>query len=867
MKTSLKYVGLRKVEGFALIVSLAMITLAAVITVALLSSASTDRFNSNAYSKRARAEMAAQSGLAAALNALVGADPSDASGIKTIPNDFRFVTAAGDDNKPALIPLSYDATSGKVSLNLAAKRPLYSSSGTSATLTLSTTATPKETRPAGYISITSQDPSGTTQETERYAFYVDEGSSRQNLSVQGGSDRIYARDPNELPIVTATAAPVPFNATQIATLQTNRGLLFTPQTANPVLASNATTPAVDNYSYASAGAVANLTPEGKPRVNLLKLKDYVDTLSTDQTKGNARAALVERLLNPSESGTDWGLDNPKGGKLDGGNLSFLTKLAHYTPTQCRQIVANLLDYLDADIVPTTDDVAAPTYFGVEAKYNPKTGKTKGHPYINFIETGMILNIFPAGQLSSTRVLGALGIVNPWSDTTDPFGVNYSVEFVVEVHGTANGADAGTYFNPTFDDLTGKPIANIPPNSGSIFPANPATLNYRNQKTFNPAVPGPTFSGVKYTVRKCRLKYTSTSGTSYYVQVLDNLQGTSVPGTLSDFDTSKLSGSLKYEFTSQAAKLDLHLNTDPRINFLSNSWTLSKSTNKSPAPPQTNPALNIYQAANSTNADFSGVVPAPAPSDVTWYTSATWSSNFFVKSPPAKDPATKTYAAPTFDTAGEIGYVHTGIPWETLRLYVTGNEANGKERDKELLAYVQSGTFNSADYGSVPTHAGKNDPAAPVPLLGGPLNVNTNKKPTLASLFLGAAEVADSNATANAKSGTDTNASNLTDAVAANAGVTPFVLPTDLLALPAAKTITNGQANDFDREILARRTTNVTGIQSTRFTVYALGEARDKLGANRTTSSAVNLRAEVELQTDSNGRPIPRVLSTAYYLSN
>ncbi|MGZ4983777.1 MAG: hypothetical protein ACXV9Q_06735, partial [Chthoniobacterales bacterium] len=67
------------------------------------------------------------------------------------------------------------------------------------------------------------------------------------------------------------------------------------------------------------------------------------------------------------------------------------------------------------------------------------------------------------------------------------------------------------------------------------------------------------------------------------------------------------------------------------------------------------------------------------------------------------------------------------------------------------------------------------------------------------------------------------------------------------------------------ETLARRTANVVGTHSTRFTVYAMGEARDKAGLADVVSSRVNLRAEVELQTDQNGRPVPHVLSYSYYL--
>src|SRR5438552_14757368 len=147
-------------KSFALIITLIMVVLAAIIVVTLLTNASLDRLSANAVSKRIRAEMAAQSGLAAALNALVGANG---------PTDVRYVTAVGDDGKPVLIPLKYTPATATTALDTTNQRKLYSV-GPAATITLSTTANPKPTRTPGYVPITNS--SG--QEVERYAFYVDE---------------------------------------------------------------------------------------------------------------------------------------------------------------------------------------------------------------------------------------------------------------------------------------------------------------------------------------------------------------------------------------------------------------------------------------------------------------------------------------------------------------------------------------------------------------------------------------------------------------------------------------------------------------------------------------------------------------------
>jgi Tfp pilus assembly protein PilX len=907
--------GFRRSKGFALVITLIMVALAAIIVIALLNGVSSDRVTANSYSKRARAEMAAQSGLAAALNALSGS---------TGPSDFRFITAVGDDPdsthaKPVLIPLTTpDATTATISLNNSAKRFLYSDSTTSATLTLSTSTNAKVTRQAGYVSIADTR----NQETERYAFYIDEAGSRQNLAIQGPVQsptpraRAYARDPNELPIVTATAKASPFNSAQLSALNNQRALLFTPMTVNPVLAdagASAANPSVDGYAYTAASAMTNLTPEGKPRVDLTKLKAYVDGLSVDQTSSNPRAKLVDRLLclaTPQQS-SEWG----------GGDLSVLLKLGRYTQAQSRQIVANLLDYIDSDLIPTTDNIDNPTYFGVEGKANAE-GTVVGHPYINFVGTGLVFNrsTNPSGALNSTRVIVFLGVVNPWSAPTKPWETFYiQPEIQVQIHGTASappgtlGTDAGAYFHSDFTTsdsnnlLTDYPASTIPPNTGYLFPHTVGTGTPGLYANFDDLLgagqqqpPSMTFTSVTFAIKKLRLKYTSTDGRSGYVQVLDGLKAITQPMSQATISMGTTSGGLDYRIgqTGNTTKGDFHLNGDPRLNFVSQPsptpgaiWILAKSSpiptaspsaswppvtgSPSPAPPpQPSPIaiVSVFAVIDSNNSDFPSPTPSPSDTNYSWYTKTNITSDFYVKSPPTGNTVLTPTPSPIpalFDSVGELGFIHTGIPWETLRFYVTGSETHSKQRDKELLAYVQSGTFNSADYGTVPLHAPTHAPTpTPINLISGPINVNTNKRPTLQSLFLGASSKLDSDAAARANgTAADPDAASIADDLGANAATAPFTLPGDFLARSAIRAITNTQTSDFDREILARRTANVLAMQSTRFTVYCLGEARDKLGASVQTTSTVNLRAEVELQSDSTGKPVPKVLSAAYYLTN
>lgn len=862
-------------RGFALVITLIMVVLAAIIAVGLLVSASLDRLTANAFSKRLRAELAAQSGLAAALNAL--------SGTKG-PASFQYITGVGDDGKPVLVPLQYAPATGTATLDLANKRDLYSSVGAStdiATLILSPTATPRPTRAVPFVPITTVV-NGVAQEVERYAFYVDEGGGRQNLAVQGGANRNYSRDPSELPFVSAKAAPAPFSATQINAITTGRQLIFTPMTTNPLLsaASAPMTPPVDDYSFATASAIANLNPEGKPRVDLKKLQAYVDGLSTDQTKSNPRAALVNQLLDPNETGTNWG----------GGNLSIITKLTRYSGNQPKQIVANLLDYLDDDLIPTTDDVDNPTYFGVEGKTDT-SGKVVGHPYINFVGTGLVFNRSAAsgatGGLNSTRVLVVLGLVNPWSTETKDWTTFYiKPEIEITITGTATGGllgpNASSYFHGVFNTTdTGNQMTSyppqlqngkIPPNQGFVFPTLASSgTNYATffdiLGTSGRQPPGMVFDGLGFTITKLRLKYTSTDGKNGYVQLLDNLKNTPQPANPSTVPMGNAGGSLVYKFASGAPdKADFHLNADPRLDFLPGKWLLSKSTDNGANPPTPQTIVDIFSGKDPSNWDFTA--QTPSVTNQLWYTKTDITRHFYVKSPPSDG------SEPKFQCTGELGYLHTGLPWETLRLYVTDAEAATptlKSRDRELLAYVHSGTFASTDYRSATTHVGQAAPATPIPLLSGPLNINTNKRPTLTSLFLGASALLDSDAASRAQSGSDPDmvgSGKFIEAYGASVGSPQFfALPGDFLSSKPARDITNAQTFDYDREALARRSSNLISTQSTRFTVYSLGEARDKVGANVVTTSSVNLRAEVELQTDSSGKPTPKVLSSTFYLTN
>src|ERR1700736_5569517 len=88
--------GLRR-SGFTLVITLIMLVLAAVIVVALLTSASLDRLTATSYDQRYQAELAAQSGLEAAKKAL----STDENGLPITQDDTFTVVRASASPTPS----------------------------------------------------------------------------------------------------------------------------------------------------------------------------------------------------------------------------------------------------------------------------------------------------------------------------------------------------------------------------------------------------------------------------------------------------------------------------------------------------------------------------------------------------------------------------------------------------------------------------------------------------------------------------------------------------------------------------------------------------------------------------------------------
>jgi hypothetical protein len=330
----------------------------------------------------------------------------------------------------------------------------------------------------------------TNNATNRYAFWVDDGSGKQNLSWWGtsGTDRgLLANITNAalvLPSASGTTmAPMPGSALtalngvrnytasptnlfgQLTPFRSVSNSLLTPATFN--LLDTAIQGRANRYFFTLSSPSSAVSPAGRRKLNLAQLARYLNGgLSSAQGAAGVRAQIVDQLLqaNPPQA-ANWG----------GGDLSWLATAGKYSATEQRQIAANLLDYLDDDLIPTTDSVDNPTYFGVEMKAD-SAGRIIGHPFINFVAPAMIFNRSTAGQVNSSRLICSIGMVFPWS-STGVAAAAYQPEINIAVEGAVLngilglGNQAGPYFR-TDDfgaELNSRPITTFTPLTGNNWP--------------------------------------------------------------------------------------------------------------------------------------------------------------------------------------------------------------------------------------------------------------------------------------------------------------------------------------------------------------------------------------------------------------
>ncbi len=264
-------------KAFALVVTLIMIVLAAVVVIGLLASSSADRSTASQYDQRFQAELAAQSGLEAAKQALL-ALPNPSATSQT-QNDSYIVVSVSDTNN---VPYYYIGSANPSSTDPAAYKtpaiqyfPLYSGGTISAPVSISAGLAPVPTPPPTPTSIASQTfssggtpvyypklfaspaphatwqpnirtqwqtvpPTSATSPQYRYTYWIEDLAGYVDANVAGNLDdkstspngvhiRSFGYDPKEIALFTLFGSGLPADdgSTYAKTLVGDHSLLFT----------------------------------------------------------------------------------------------------------------------------------------------------------------------------------------------------------------------------------------------------------------------------------------------------------------------------------------------------------------------------------------------------------------------------------------------------------------------------------------------------------------------------------------------------------------------------------------------------------------------------------------------------------------
>jgi len=394
-------------RGFALVVTLVMVALMAVIAVGVFTSVSVERATAASYNNRYQAELAVQNGLQAAAKTLA-ATPTGTSSI-TGTDTFLVVRADGpadaNGNKAAYYYLSQPSTGSSPTITY---YPLFSSSTDPSTPTSQTTtidltapfapAVPTPVPPANSIASDStsawnapgtqrlpalypwvqpspspsgpsvkwvemRDPQNASGPYTRYAYWAEDLDGYLDASQVGGQPRTTGTSPNEIAMWTVFN-PTPQtdpNTTAATTLINSRPLLFTVPTVQQIAA---TTPDLAGPNLAVRlgidTAEQNLVPLGYGYGSAGAPKTNLNPLS--QLHGNIPARFATPLgaaLPNFQNRTAV----TSGGRGNSGTVNYVNNIA-----------ANIIDYASPQ--------NAPTDFMPNGNQNPPSARGVGaYPFV------------------------------------------------------------------------------------------------------------------------------------------------------------------------------------------------------------------------------------------------------------------------------------------------------------------------------------------------------------------------------------------------------------------------------------------------------------------------------------------------------
>jgi hypothetical protein len=560
----------RSRHGFALVITLIMVALLAIITIGLLTSVSLERATATSYNNHYQAELAVQNGLQAAAKTLA-ATPTGTNSI-TGTDAFLVVRADGapdaNGNKAAYYYLAQPSTGSSPTITY---YPLFSSSTDPSTPTSQTTtidltapfapAVPTPAPPANSTASDStsawnaartqrlpalypwvqpspspsgpsvkwvemhdpQDPAGPYT---RYAYWAEDLDGYLDASQVGGQARSTGTSPKEIAMWTVFN-PTPQtdpNTTAATTLINNRPLLLTVPTVQQIAA---TTPDVAGPNLAVRlgidTAEQNLVPFGYGYGSAGAAKTNLNPLSG--LKGNIPAKFATPLSAalPNFSNRTAATS---GGRGHSGTVNYLNNIA-----------ANIIDYASPQ--------NAPTDFMPNGNQNPPSARGVGaYPFV--VSVYDLNNWVYAYQPSPTStwhvVIEVTNYVQIWNPHNLPLSGALIIHYQNSDQVTVNG---------NLDTLNPPPDATIIFRSTDPDPLNPPDPN-------KPVITSPLTEignvGVAF-----NYQITATNGANQYGPIKPNEYKVivlpapgSVPLDITDYGASGLPAGLTLKRNGQGA---------------------------------------------------------------------------------------------------------------------------------------------------------------------------------------------------------------------------------------------------------------------------------------------------------------------------
>lgn len=853
----------RRESGVALVVTVIVVAMLAVVGVAFMQSASVDRSASRSVSAILRAELAAQAGLsagaaavgAAITNGRVGQSQWNyASGHLGSNPDIEMSSSNTEADSFAFIS-QLDPSSGK-KINTAYLAS--SSSGGSNTLIPIAGGDSEPAYPGQWVYLSHTDRNGNAVTNARYAFWVADDTTKLNPNLVGTAlDRSFSTDASSLRLLMR----------DIASARTPGSLDLIPRARLLGLTSVTTNAALGHWdssaeirrtasNFCSLGTVklavgADLAPEqslendmaletlsaptapnGRPKINLARLKSFIDSLPKSQEAGNLRFQAVLDILDSSKTNShkNWG----------GGDLSFLLNAGvmggKYTETEARQLVANIFDAMDEDFIPICDNAANPNILGTEMRKT--AGGVQGHPSIVYAGTGHYAGLKLASGVSVIRTHLALGFANPWPTKTEPWS-KYTIDMQVD----PSDPQFPTLTSENAEELASTPSsvgAGLPPRSGYLFPCgSPRAPHYSARNDITGEI--KQVNNLTLKINRARLIYKSTEGDFVVAVVPGSPTLQALPSTVPN------GGDGKNRFAWEPNRQSYWMRNDPRLHAKQDSWVIvangagGAATGTIPGPSTAIQYMSSKDQGDGAQG-LSGVIDAGmnSTSMSQWYRSPSATNHFSMD-----ESLGYTGGSTKIASSGFLGYLSVGKPWQTVTFHArNANNPVGQE-DWKILDYVYSGEEIPAGRGVL--HAdmrpgktyGPDGERAGWPgalSLDGSINANSLNWNTWRAIFEGVPSIKNASITSlNILQSLKPPLDNKFD----------FLRSIDF---------SEGATTDFERERVLRYIADVVVSSSRSFTVYAVGESiRAPSSPNEpfTVQSRSTMRAPLRVGLNTN----------------